>query len=132
MSRSDLIADSLTVIRNAISRKKEVAQIPSSNLLKELVEILKQEGFISNVRYIESPVQGRLRVYLRYNSEGNSFISGIKRISKPGRRVYKKVEDIPKVLNGLGICILTTSKGLLTGQKAKELGVGGEVVCYVW
>lgn len=132
MSRSDLIADSLSIIKNSIMREKEVVEIPRSNLLEGITEKLKQEGFIKDYRTIDDSRQGILRLYLRYDSEGNSFISEIERISKPGRRVYKNADEIPKVLNGLGVSILTTSQGMITDKEARENKVGGEVVCNVW
>jgi len=132
MSRSDLVADSLTMIRNSVQRNKKTVDIINSSLLGEIVVILKREGFINNYRHIKGIGSGKLRLYLRYGNEGNSFILGIKRISKPGCRVYKKADEIPEVLNGLGICIVTTSKGVVTGKNAKELDLGGEIICYVW
>ncbi len=132
MARSDFIADGLTVIRNGIQRGKKVVEIDKSNLLKEIIQIFKQEGFIKDFREIKDNKSGKLRVYLRYDSNGDNFISGIKRISKPGLRVYKNSSEIPKVLNGLGTCVLTTSKGVLSGEKARSMGIGGEVVCYIW
>lgn len=132
MSRSDLVADCLSIIKNAVMRGKKVVEIPGSNMLEDIVDKLRQEGFIKDYRVIEDSKQGILRLYLRYDSEGNSFISGLQRVSKPGRRVYKNAHEIPKVLNGLGISIITTSRGVLTDKEARKERVGGEVVCNIW
>jgi len=131
MSRSDLISDALTIIRNAIMAKKENADFPASKTLKSILDILKKENYIDNFKLIEDKKQGILRVYLKYIS-GKSAIKNIKRISKPSLRVYVKHEDLPSVIRGRGIAIISTSKGIITNIKAKELGAGGEVIAYVW
>lgn len=134
MSMTDPIADYLTRIRNATGRRYSKVDIPASNMNKEMTRILMEEGYIRNFTIVEDPkyIQGIVRIYLKYDSEKKSAISGLKRVSRPGFRQYTGVDDIPRVLNGLGIAILTTPKGLLTGQNAKKQRVGGEVLCFVW
>lgn len=132
MSMTDPIADMLTRIRNACQAKHAKVEIPSSKIKKEIARILLEKRFISNYVFIEDQKQGMLKVYLKYGSEGEPVISTIRRISKPGRRVYVNTSKIPRVLNGLGIAILTTPKGILTDKEARRLHTGGEVVCYVW
>lgn len=132
MSMTDPIADLLTRIRNASMAKLQKVDIPSSNLKVSLANVLKAEGFIKNFKVIADNKQGVLRVYLRYIDEKEPVIKEIKRISKPGSRVYVGCEDIPSVKSGMGIAILSTSKGILTDRNAREAGVGGEVVCTVW
>jgi small subunit ribosomal protein S8 len=132
MVMTDPIADMLTRIRNGNHAKHELVDIPASNIKKELAAILLAEGYIKGFDVIEDGKQGIIRVELKYTQDKNRVITGIKRISKPGLRVYVKSEEIPKVLGGLGIAILSTSKGILTGKSAKVQGVGGEVICYVW
>jgi len=129
---TDLVANGLTMIRNACLRKKEKVDIPASNMLKEIVRILKEEGFIKNVRLIENDKQGLIRLYLKYNEDSNPVITQIKRISKPGLRIYKGKDEIPVALDGLGITILSTSKGIMTDKQAREGDVGGEIICQVW
>jgi len=131
MSRTDLIADSFTIIRNAMTVKKETADIPASNTLKSILDILKREEYIENFKVMEDKKQGMIKVYLRYLS-GKPAIKNIKRISKPGLRVYVKQEKIPTVLRGRGLAIVTTSKGIMTDKEAKEQHIGGEVIAYVW
>jgi len=131
---TDPIADMLTRVRNALMSRSRVVVIPASKTLTEIARILKEEGFIENctsVRNRECP-QDNLRVRLRYDQDKKPVITTIKRISKPGRRIYVNRHEIPWVLSGLGIAILTTPKGVMTGQQARKLGVGGEVLCYVW
>ena len=132
MVMTDPIADFLTRIRNANQAKHEVLEVPASNIKKGIAEILKHEGFVKNVEIIEDDKQGIIRVFLKYGPNGEKVITNLKRISKPGLRVYKKREDLPKVLNGLGIAILSTSEGLLTDKEARQKNVGGEVIAYVW
>ena len=132
MVMTDPIADFLTRIRNANLAGHEVLEAPASNIKKGIAEILKREGFVKNVEYIEDDKQGIVRVFLKYAQNGEKVITGLKRVSKPGLRVYKKHEDLPKVLNGLGIAILSTSEGLLTDKEARQKNVGGEVIAYVW
>lgn len=128
---TDPIADMLTRIRNSNTVNHETVDIPASKMKKNIAEILLNEGFISKVDLIEDGVQGVLRLTLKY-SDDKKVITGLKRISKPGLRVYAKKDEMPKVLGGLGIAIISTSSGLIVDRKARELGVGGEVVCYVW
>jgi len=132
MSMTDPIADMLTRIRNANMVKLQKVDIPSSNLKVNIATVLKQEGFIKNYKVISDNLQGVLRVYLKYIDEKDPVINEIKRISKPGGRVYKKSEDIPVVKNGLGVAILSTSKGIITDIAARKAGVGGEVICTIW
>ncbi len=131
MSRTDLIADACTMIRNAILARKENLDIPASTTLKAMMEILKSENYIDAYKLIEGKAQGTLRVYLKYVS-GKPAIRGIKRISSPSHRRYVKKEKIPRVLRGRGLAILTTPKGILTDNQARETGIGGEVICHVW
>lgn len=124
MVMTDPIADFLTRIRNANQAKHEVLEVPASNIKKGIAEILKREGFVKNVEVIEDDKQGIIRVFLKYGQNGERVITNLKRISKPGLRVYSKREDIPKVLNGLGIAIISTSEGLLTDKEARQKNVG--------
>lgn len=132
MSMTDPIADLLTRIRNANTAKLQKIDVASSNIKVALATILKAEGFIKNYKVIADDKQGILRIYLKYIDEKDGVISEIKRVSKPGSRVYVKSDGIPRVKNGLGIAILSTSKGLLTDKAAVEAGVGGELLCTVW
>ncbi|HHV46312.1 MAG TPA: 30S ribosomal protein S8 [Tissierellia bacterium] len=132
MMMTDPIADMLTRIRNGNSVKHESVDVPASNIKKEIAQILLDEGFIKGYDVIEDGKQGIIRIELKYGSHGEKVISGIKRISKPGLRVYVKSDEIPRVLGGLGIAILSTSKGIMTDKKARKEGIGGEVLCYVW
>ena len=129
---TDPIADMLTRIRNANTVKHETVDVPASNMKKELARILLEEGFIRGYDVIEDGKQGIIRIQLKYGQAGEKVITGLKRISKPGMRVYAAKEELPKVLNGLGISIISTSKGILTDRQARKEGVGGEVICYVW
>lgn len=129
---SDPIADMLTRIRNANMVRHDQLEVPASKLKKDIVDILKREGYIRDYEYIEDDKQGVLRLFLKYGANNERVISGIKRISKPGRRVYAKSDEVPKVLNGLGIAVVSTSKGVLTDKEARSQAVGGEVVAYVW
>ena len=129
---TDPIADMLTRIRNASSAKHQSVEIPASNIKKELANILLEEGFINNVEVVDDGVQGTLKIDLKYGENDERIISGIRRISKPGLRVFAKTNDLPKVLGGLGIAVISTSKGLLTDKEARAQEVGGEVICYVW
>lgn len=131
MSRSDLIADALTIIRNAIMAKKENVDIPASNTLKSILEILKKENYIDNFKVIENKSQEILRIYLKY-LYSKPAIRSLKRISKPSLRVYVKHGKIPSVLRGRGIAIISTSKGVLTDKEVKAQGIGGEVIAYIW
>jgi len=132
MSMTDPIADMLTRIRNGITSRHDRIELPSSKLKVEVAKILKSEGFISNFKVVEEGPQPTLRVYLKYADDGEPVIHGIERISRPGRRVYRGKEDIPQVLGGLGLAIVSTSQGVLSGHEAVRKGVGGEVLCQVW
>jgi small subunit ribosomal protein S8 len=132
MSKTDPIADYLTRIRNAALAKHSKVDIPSSRLLAEITRIFQEEGYILSFTTLEDEKQGVLRIYLKYGRDKKSVIQGMKRISSPGLRRYVRVEDIPKVLNGLGIAVLSTPKGILTDRKARQEKVGGEVLCTVW
>ncbi len=129
---TDPIADMLTRIRNANMVKHELVEFPASNMKKAVLDLLKSEGFIHNYEHIEDGKQGTLRVRMKYGPDREKVITGLKRISKPGLRVYAKRDEIPRVLGGLGIAVLSTSKGIMTDKKARQEGVGGEVICYVW
>ena len=131
MTITDPIADMFTRVRNALGAKHDVVIVPFSKEKLGIVKILKEEGFIKNFRVREDDRQGVLKLYLKYHN-GDAAIRGIKRISKPGRRTYVSSRDIPRVLNGLGIAIITTSSGVMTDQLCREKGVGGEVLGYVW
>lgn len=132
MGVSDLIADQLTVIRNAIMAEKKTVIIKRSKLLEGLLEIIKREGFIENYKTIEDNKQGKIKVYLKNDSDGIPVMSTLKRVSKPGRREFIPAKKVKSVLAGVGIAILSTSKGLLTDKEASEQGVGGEVICHIW
>lgn len=132
MVLTDPIADFLTRIRNANMAKHDSVEIPASNIKKSLAEILKQEGFIRDYKVTEDGKQGVIKVTLKYGPNGERVISGLKRISKPGLRNYVSADNLPKVLNGLGIAIVSTSAGILTDKEAREKNVGGEVIAYVW
>ena len=129
---SDPIADFLTRIRNASRAEHEKVDIPSSKLKLRMAEILKDEGFIKNFRVIEDNKQGVLRVYLKYAGDEQCVITGVKRVSKPGRRVYVPKTRIPRVMGGMGVSVVSTSRGLMTDREAREAGLGGELVCQVW
>lgn len=132
MTMTDPIADMITRVRNANTVKHETVDIPASNMKKSIAEILLNEGFIKGYDVIEDGKQGIIRIQLKYGKNSEKVISGLKRISKPGLRVYARKDEIPKVLGGLGIAILSTSNGIVTDKEARKLGVGGEVICYVW
>ena len=129
---TDPIADMLTRIRNAIMVNKDTVEIPSSNMKKAIADILLSEGFVSDVKLVDDGYNGKLVITLKYAGKGRSVINGLKRVSKPGLRSYAGVEDMPKVLNGLGIAVLSTNKGIMTDKQAKAANVGGEVLCYIW
>ena len=128
----DPIADMLTRIRNAITAKKEVVEIPTSKLKISIANILLSEGYISAVEEVGEGIKKNIKVTLKYGPNGERVIQGIKRISKPGLRIFTNVEDLPKVINGLGIAIVSTNKGVMTDKQARSLNVGGEVLAYVW
>lgn len=132
MAMTDPIADFLTRIRNANMAKHESLEVPASNLKRSIAEILKNEGFIRDYEFIEDNKQGIIRVFLKYGKNGERVISGIRRISKPGLRSYVKADAVPKVLNGLGIAILSTSEGVMTDKDARAKKIGGEVIAYIW
>lgn len=134
MQITDTIADLLTRIRNASTAKHETVDVPASNMKKAIVQILVDEGYIKSYTVIEDKgnAQGTIRIVLKYGAGKTPAISGLKRVSKPGLRVYTNVEDMPKVLKGLGIAILSTSKGVMTDKKARAEKVGGEVLAYIW
>ena len=132
MVMTDPIADMLTRIRNANMVRHEKLEVPASKIKKEIAELLKREGFIRDVEYIEDNKQGILRIFLKYGANNERVITGLKRISKPGLRGYAKADEVPRVLNGLGIALVSTSKGVMTDKDARQLQTGGEVVAYVW
>lgn len=132
MSMTDPIGDMLTRIRNANMVKHESVEMPSSKMKIEIAKILKKEGFIRDFRYYKFQNKFNLKVFLKYGEKNSQILKGIKRVSKPGRRTYSGKEEITKVLGGLGISILTTSKGVMTDKEARKAGVGGEVICHVW
>lgn len=129
---TDPIADMLTRIRNANKAKFKTVEIPSSNMKKAIAEVLLEEGYIKSFNIEENEVQSVLKVELKYDEKGGRVISGLRKISKPGHRIYAKKDELPKVLNGLGIALVSTSKGLVTDKKAREIGLGGEVIVYIW
>ncbi|MFA5114646.1 MAG: 30S ribosomal protein S8 [Candidatus Omnitrophota bacterium] len=131
MSRTDLISDAFTAIRNAILINKENVDVPASKILKAMLEILKRHEYIDNFKFIEDKKQGVLRVYLKYLA-GKSAIRNLKRISRPSLRFYVKSKKVPVVLRGRGLAFISTSKGILTDNEAREQGVGGEIIAYVW
>ena len=132
MQITDPVADMLTRIRNANSAKHDTVDVPASNLKKAMAQILLDEGYVKSVDYIDDGLQGQIKIVLKYAQGKESVIKGLKRISKPGLRVYAKNEEIPKVLGGLGIAIISTSKGVMADKEARKAGVGGEVLAYIW
>lgn len=131
MSLSDPVGDYLARLRNAISAKHDKVDIPASRVKIEITRILKEEGFVQNYKIQEDRVQGTIRVFLKY-SDGTPVITGLKQVSKPGRRIYSHKDKIPQVVGGLGISIISTSRGIMTGDQSHKVGVGGEVLCQVW
>jgi small subunit ribosomal protein S8 len=132
MQISDVIADMLTRIRNANDAKHESVDIPASNLKKSIAQILLEEGYIKNYQIVEDGKQGIIRVTLKYAAGKQKVLHGLKRVSKPGLRIYSNCEDMPRVMNGLGIAIVSTSKGVMTDKKARQANVGGEILAFVW
>ncbi|MGE5593473.1 MAG: 30S ribosomal protein S8 [Betaproteobacteria bacterium] len=132
MVTTDPIADMLTRIRNANTVARDVVEVPSSRVKREIAKILKEEGFIRDFEVISDGKQGTLRIYLKYGPNKQRVITGLKRISKPGLRVYAGKDELPRVLGGLGIAVISTPKGIMADKKARREGVGGEVICYVW
>ena len=129
---NDPIADMLTRIRNAQIAKHDSVTVPASNMLKSIAKIMLDEGFVKSVDFIDEAPQGSIKIALKYTQNKKPIISGLKRISKPGLRIYAKTEEIPKVLGGLGIAVISTSKGVMTDKQARSNSVGGEVLCYIW
>ena len=132
MTMTDPVADMLTRIRNANTAGHATVEIPASKIKKNIAEILVKEGYIKGYEIVSGETQDIIRVSMKYGPEKTKVITGIKKISKPGLKVYAKADDVPKVLGGLGIAIISTSSGLVTDKEARKLGVGGEVICYVW
>ena len=132
MQISDVIADMLTRIRNANDAKHETVDVPASNLKKSIAQILLEEGYIRNYQVVEDGKQGIIRITLKYVQGKQKVIHGLRRVSKPGLRIYSNCEDMPKVMNGLGIAIVSTSKGVMTDKKARQANVGGEILAFVW
>ena len=132
MSMTDPISDMLTRIRNAMAVDKRFVDIPVSNIKKRIAFVLKQENYIEDFVFIKDGINTRIRIFLKYDIKGNAVITAIERVSKPGRRVYVNQNQLPRVLDGLGISILSTSKGVLSNKVAKRFGVGGEVICNFW
>jgi len=132
MSQTDPIADMLTRIRNAVRARKKEVSLPSSRIKVEIARILREEGFIRNYKVIEDKKQGILSIALKYAEGDQNVITGIRRVSSPGCRIYCTKDSVPKVLDGLGLAIVSTSKGLMSGQKCEETGIGGEVLCSIW
>ena len=132
MSVSDPVADFLTCVRNAIQARQRKVDVPASKLKQEIAKALLRERYVNNVKTIEDSGQGLLRVYLKYTADDVNVITGIRRISKPGRRVYVGKDKLPRVMGGLGSAIVSTSKGVMSDREAREAGLGGEVICQVW
>ena len=132
MQITDTIADMLTRIRNASASKHPTIDVPCSNVKKQIAQILVDEGYIKNFRVIEDNKQGIIRITLKYTENKSQVITGLRRVSKPGLRIYSNCKDMPKVMKGLGIAIVSTSKGIMTDKKARELHVGGEILAFVW
>ena len=129
---TDPIADMLTRIRNAIRARKRHVDVPASRIKAQIARIMLERGYLKNVRFIDDGVQGTLRIYLKYTENNESAIEGLKRISVPSRRVYVTSRAIPRVMGGYGTAIISTSKGIMTDKKCRELGIGGEVLCHIW
>ena len=132
MQMSDVIADMLTRIRNASNAKHATVDVPASNMKKSIADILTAEGYVKGYQVIDDGKQGVIRITLKYTATKQKAIRGIRRVSKPGLRIYASCEDMPKVMNGLGIAIVSTSKGVMTDKKARQLNIGGEVLAFVW
>lgn len=132
MQITDTIADLLTRIRNASSAKHETVEVPASNMKKAIVEILFEEGYINKFVVSEDEKQGMIKIYLKYTENKKPVITGLKRVSKPGLRIYSDVENMPKVMKGLGIALISTSKGIMTDRRARKENVGGEVLAFIW
>jgi len=132
MGMTDPIADMLTRMRNALMASYETVNVPCSRMKVNIAKVLKAEGFIKNFKLIDDKKQGIIKVYFKYDEKGEPILGGLKRISKPGCRIYTKGDRIPQVLNGYGVNILSTSKGVVTDNQAKKLGIGGEIICSIW
>ena len=132
MQMSDVIADMLTRIRNANNAKHDTVDIPASNMKKAIADILVSEGYIKNVQIIEDNKQGVIRITLKYGPNKSKILQGLRRVSKPGLRIYANSKDMPRVMNGLGIAIVSTSKGIMTDKQARAMNIGGEVLAFVW
>ncbi|MFC1838790.1 30S ribosomal protein S8 [Thermodesulfobacteriota bacterium] len=132
MGMTDPIADMLTRIRNALMASYETVDVPSSRMKVSIAKVLKAEGFIKNFKLVEDKKQGIIKIYFKYDEKGEPILGGLKRVSKPGCRIYTKGDRVPQVLNGYGVNILSTSKGIVTDRQARKLGVGGEILCSVW
>ena len=132
MSMTDPVSDLLTRIRNATSVRHDRMDVPASKMKLEIAKILKQEGYIRTFKTIEEGPQGTIRIYLKYADDGEPVIHGLRRISKPGLRVYRGVDELPKVRNGLGVAVISTNRGVVTDEQARALQVGGEVLCEIW
>ena len=132
MSMTDPIADMITRVRNGMAVEKRFVDVPSSNLKKRIAFILKEESYIKDFMFVQNGVKTVIRIFLKYDRTGEAVISGIERVSRPGLRVYVGINEIPRVLDGLGISILSTSKGVISNKTAKRIGVGGEILCKVW
>ena len=132
MSMTDPVSDMLTRIRNATTVRHDRTDVPASKMKLEIAKILKQEGFIRTFKLLEEGPQGVIRVYLKYSDDGEPVIHGMQRVSRPGRRVYRAVTELPRVRNGLGVAVVSTNRGVLTDEQARSLQVGGEVLCEIW
>lgn len=132
MGMTDPIADMLTRMRNALMASYETVDVPSSRMKVSIAKVLKAEGFIKNFKLINDKKQGIIKIYFKYDEEGEPILGGLKRVSKPGCRIYTKGDRVPQVLNGYGVNILSTSKGIVTDKEARKLGIGGEILCSVW
>ena len=132
MSMTDTISDMLTRIRNATTVRHDRTDVPASKMKLEVAKILKQEGFIRTFKVLEEGPQGIIRIYLKYADDGEPVIHGLRRVSRPGRRVYRAVDELPKVRNGLGVAVISTNRGVVTDEQARGLQVGGEVLCEIW
>lgn len=132
MSMSDSVSDLLTRLRNANRANHEKVDVPFSKMRQEIIRLIKEEGFVKNFKYLEDKRQGTIRVFMKYGPNRERVIKDLKRVSKPGCRVYTNADRIPRVLGGLGVAILSTSKGIMTDRQARRARVGGEVLCYIW
>ena len=132
MSLTDPISNLLTSVRNAIHSQKETVDVPASKLSQKILEIFKNEGYIENFRLLKDSKQGILKIYLKYEKNKKSVVIGLRRVSRSGLRIYVKGDNVPRVLNGLGVALISTSRGLMTDREARKHKVGGEVLCYIW